>query len=400
MRCKQSRSLQTLIATCSTALAVGSAAAAPFPLPGTGDPAFPAFAPQPVPMPGRNPERSGLSTKLGALQPVWDHDLAAMVAPLAAAGTQLNFAFGQCFGGGMIDNLVSIGGGADLTATSASRWDEFAYYRRPIAIGGVDTDWVDTHIDAELPASPTIERIAYNAYRNDPWGVSPVAPRGNERRLETAQWGQVAAAAGTRTLDTKVDANRYAVLYSGQPQAEDWEQLELQFDVLTNVYNYDPANIFVVAAAGFASIPAGNLLRDPIAGIPAANGMPATVDDLDSLLTVTLGGLGMDDQLFFLANDHGVLQTGMMQPGCWIQAPKRPGDLPEPELPPELPPASPGGYSPPGQYLGSLTEIFDIQPDQQFWQVRPSWSQNYIPTPGTAVLLSVVPLTLHRRRRV
>jgi hypothetical protein len=391
------------VASIAFCLVASSGQAAPTPI-NPGDPVFPAFVQQPMtavnPM-NPNRERSGLATKPGALLPIWDHDLANMVRPLAGAGVQLNFAFGQCFGGGMIDDMLGVAGdalrpgvgGNNLTATSASRWDEFSWYRRPVAMGGVNRDWVDTHNNAMLPVAPSFERMAYNAFRNDPWGTSLVAPRGNEGRFETAQWGQRGAASGANNLTTR--NNRYAVLYSGDPNAIDWEQLGTAYTRLTVNYGYNPADIFLVADAGFASIPAGNPLRNAMTGIPAANGIPATLGDLNNLFALTLNNLNANDQLYFLANDHGVLQTQQMQPGCWMRVPKRPGEGSPGQWPSELPPAP---SSPGSQYLGSITEMFDIDPLTGSWTVKPSYEQYYVPTPGSMTLAGLGLLALSRRR--
>jgi hypothetical protein len=65
---------------------------------------------------------------------------------------------------------------------------------------------------------------------------------------------------------------------------------------------------------------------------------------------------------------------------------------------PELPPASPGGYSPPSQYLGSIPTMFDIDPLTGALAVKPSWGQYYVPTPGTATLGALGLLVVARRR--
>lgn len=398
-----------LIAGAAIALSIADAAAAR--QSGPASPPFPAFADQSLVMPvmGGPPERAGLATKNANIAPIWDHDLAAWSAPIAMAGAQLSFAFGQCFGGGMLDNLKNLGAG-DISATSASRWDEFAWYPRPLAQGGINKDWADVYLDKLASAAgpgPLYRDLADHAYKNDPWGTFAGAPRGNEAARETAQWAERGFLPGFLAPDDQARNNRYAVLYSGEPNAVDRAQLNRAFQILTNPagLNYRRDRIYVVAGNGaLEPLPAGaGDIYDPVNGVPMANRLDATPADLQNLLTVTLAGLGAADQLLFFANDHGVLQTSRMAPGCYIRIPKQ-GDpsYPSPSYPHTLP------YSPsmpPPQYLGSVDVMFDIinsTPDNPYgdqWIIRDGYQQFYVPTPGATALGTLGLLMLGVRRR-
>lgn len=274
---------------------------------------------------------------------VWDTDLANWTNPLMMNQVKTTFAFGQCFGGGMIEDLRNNAAAAnsDFSGTSAAQWNEFAFYPRP---GG--TDWVDEYIAAAAPA-PRVDTIASNAWLNDPFGTAP-----GKLGWEHAQWQSVGAGNAMK-LNDAAQANRYAILWSGDPNNTDWAQLSAMYTRLTVGYGYNANKIHILAGMGAA---------DPLLP-PALLAAPNLSAATPMNLQMTLGGmnnLGAMDQLFFLANDHGVININ----GITHRQPKR------------------DGYN---------------QPDYD-----PEWGhipQSWIPTPGTTALLMMGAGLASRRRR-
>lgn len=303
------------------------------------DPNFPNYkSKNAAPIPGI---RVGMAAQNNAT--VWDTDLANWTNPLMQNQVKTTFAFGQCFGGGMIEDLRNNAAAvnSDFSGTSASQWNEFAFYPRP---GG--TDWVDEYINAAAPA-PRADTIASNAWLNDPFGTAP-----GKLGWEHGQWQHVGAGNAVKLNDAAM-ANRYAILWSGDPNNTDWAQLSAMYTRLTVGYGYNANKVYILAGAGAAD----PLL--PPALIAAPNLSAATPNNLQ----MTLGGmnnLGAMDQLFFLANDHGVININ----GVTHRQPKR------------------DGYNMP-----------DYDPE---WGHIP---QSWIPAPGTTAFLAISAALATRRRR-
>jgi hypothetical protein len=344
---------------------------------------LPAGFPATVNMPAA--ARVGLATNAANTQ-IWDSDLANWTNPLMANGVRTTFAFGQCFGGGMLDRLQAnaAANGRAFSGTSASSWNEFAYYR---GAGGAASDWVDTYTAASWGLfAPRHDTTAGGAWRNDPFGTAP-----GQRAMETAQYRENGAG-GALTLSSSPRANRYAVLYSGGPNAIDWDQLNTMYTLLTTPivgYNYDPSKIFILSGngvgdAGYAGLPGGSAL------LTAPNVLPADKMLLQNTLA-GMAGLNGNDQLLFLANDHGVIQA---PGGRILRVPKRESDYPS--YPPSYQPLP--GY--PGSTMGDLGYMFDLS-DPMNWQVRADFAQYQVtPTPGALALLGLGTLIGTRRRRM
>lgn len=364
-----------MLTTVSLVLLAGAVAqAAPM---GTPLHPFPAFVP--VPMPGPNAvgeNRSGLATNGALAAPIWAEDLRAMAAPLALKKVQMNFSFSQCFGGGMIERLTTLPGGAKITASSASQWNEFAWYP-----GGGKKDWARAHIDAlaGAAASPAVDTYINGAYINDDYGVVRSVPP-----WEHAQF-QETPAAGAGKLTDKAMGNRHAILYSGEPNAIDKAQIsDLYATLLAAPYNYPAANIRVVYGNGLAPMapsPVDQFVPGDLPGIPMGNIVSATFGDLTGVFA-GMGGLGENDQLFFFANDHGVVQADFMKK--WMRIPRRPSS----QQPPTSSPSDP---------YGQLMGMFDFSGSEP--QPLPEWAEYYVPTPGAFALLGLSGIFAAKRRR-
>src|SRR5207248_3067341 len=135
--------------------------------------------------------------------------------------------------------------------------------------------------------------------------------------------------------------------------------------------------------AGYAALPAGSALLN------APNVLPATAMLLQNSLG-GMAGLNANDQLFFLANDHSVLQA---PGGRILRVPKRDNDYPS--YPPSYQPLP--GY--PDSTIGDLDYMFDLS-NPNDWQVRPDFAQYIVtPTPGSLAMLGLASLIAGRRRR-
>ncbi|MCW5754956.1 MAG: hypothetical protein KIT24_09655 [Phycisphaeraceae bacterium] len=318
----------------------------------------------------------GLSTSAG--KPIWDDELANYAKPLAMAGVKMAYGFGQCFGGGMIQDLVALGG--DISATSATKWSRPAYYRestppaaaapvRPgLAFAAVannhNYDWVDSYIQANGGGANHLN-AANDAWRYDPFGTNPATNRGpNEMGgIEFGQFGQTAAGAAAGFNHGVAAANKFAILYSGKPNAIDGEQIVDAWNMLVGVYGYMPANIQVLYGAGVAPV-----------GAPAAMvGQTVAATDVNMMIAyANLGGLTAMDQLFFLANDHGTAWNDLMgnRNRFYLDVPKTPSQ-----------------WSP--------SQGLDQYGPDTNWSTVPY----YVPTPGTATLLAIGAMLTTRRRR-
>lgn len=304
---------------------------------------------------------------------VWNTDLAAWSNPLMANQVEMTYAFGECFGGGMLDSLQANAAAAndDFSGTSASQWNQFAIYR---GTAGKAADWVDTYTAGQAPApgAPRHDTTAGDAWLNDPYGTAPL-----QLSWETAQYRENAAG-GAITLTDMAVANRYAILWSGQPNNIDWDQLNTEYDLLTATYNYKPANIFVLAGTGLpgatAALPAGSAL------LTAPNLTNALINILHLDLT-SLTNLDDEDQVLFWANDHGVIQGGNAPA---VMVPRYGG---------------PGTYSPPP--TNALPDIYDMS-DPSNWVVQAQWvpDEVAVPEPSTIALVVIgISVTMGCRKR-
>jgi len=307
----------------------------------------------------------GLASAAGNV-PVWDRDLANIVKPFAASGVDLSFAFSQCYGGGMISDLMALPAAsgnlnARIAATSAVKWNQAASYpkgflvdrRVPLLTGAAVVkdhffDWADSYIT--YSPNNTALGNANNARRTNPLGSNAGAAAGNvdqgpvERvsRSEVEQYDSTNAAADNIIHNTVAANKRFAILWSGQPNDVDAAQISREYNQLI-VNGYNNNNIRIMFGTGAA---------DPVAAtLPgAALVRAATKDNLALLLDTTVGTFGSvlvaNDQLFFFANDHGTAWHPDMPPNMWIETPKYggesnlpylPGDLDGPTLPPLVP---------------------------------------------------------------
>lgn len=330
--------------------------------------------------------------------PVWGDAVANMATPIAQRGTKIAFAFGQCFGGGMLTNVAGInplmnGPGLNVSATSASSWHQTAWYPAPMngvavrpGLSGANTpndhsfDWVDSYVDqfgGNTPASVAADL----AWAHDPFGtnVGPVNAAGRVERgpieraraRETAQYYNVGAGGA---LTHNVQNNKQAILYSGKPNAIDADQIGQAWARL-RADGYAAGNIHVLFGAGWDPQNPDAIVNQ----LPLAARNQAQEANLNNLANTFLAISNIQnlDQLFFLSNDHGTARNNAWPANRWVEVPK-PGDNSPSSgstLPYDLEGWIPG--TDPGLYFGSY----------------------YVPTPGTLSLGGVGLLLVGRRRR-
>jgi hypothetical protein len=258
---------------------------------------------------------------------VWDDDLAAMAMPAVQGGTRFIWAFGQCFGGGMFDELVALGG--TQSGTSAARHNETSRYpKRPP--NGVGHDWVTRYVMA-MGAAATARPTAAFAAANDPWGTNPGAPRIMEAMgTEHPQYFSVGAGADNLMLH---QPGGLAILWSGQPNLYDRDQIVAALNQLVAM-GYTRDRIFVFYGSGVLRqnhpIVQGHMV-DPNTGMPLVPSITlraATLNALDGLFMARFGPAARckPSSVFFLANDHG-FNTAFNMGG----AVPRDGDMGDPD---------------------------------------------------------------------
>jgi hypothetical protein len=221
----------------------------------------------------------------------------------------MKFVFGQCHGGGMIDELADAGITCTLSAQSAARHDECSY-------GNRSEDYYLKALAEILEMSPTLpmEEAAELARRRDPLG--PYASNAANRK-EHPQYHGAGPLSSTVTM-TGADSF-HAVLLAGNPDgARHWGDLKRWYNLLTSTMGFTDSDINVLYGDG--SWPTGNdgngdsFPDDP--GIPISS---ATRSNLTRTLQRIGGLMNPNEQFFFWVSDHGgdgAVPAGPAGPGA------------------------------------------------------------------------------------
>jgi len=184
----------------------------------------------------------------------------AVALPALKAGASLFLSFGQCFSGGLIDELAPLGGN-QFIITSA-RHSETASYGIP-APAGVDIDFTDAFILAMGDGHNAAESVAERTAAIDPFGPNPNAPRKSEPMgHEHTQY--FAAGKGATLRPADFTKRGMAVLWAGMPAERDRVQMHLMIDRLVQM-GYDRDRVWLLYADGKADI-SHPVVRDFIAG--------------------------------------------------------------------------------------------------------------------------------------
>ena len=186
-------------------------------------------------------EHSGICTNDGKM---WDNNFAKLVNGAVKGNCkEMIFTFGQCFGGGMIDDLNKTVN-AKMALSSASRHNETSegcpLYKR---IAKTDADcylkaWAEAINKAPLP---TMKQAYAKATNNDPAG-----PKGAKK--ENPQYKSKGVNADNLKLGNKSGATSYyAILFVGGPDEwRHWNDLERIHKVLKNKYGYTENNMYIL----------------------------------------------------------------------------------------------------------------------------------------------------------
>ena len=249
---------------------------------------------------------------------VQDADLANIVRnPIMQMGAQAVWVFGQCFGGGMFDELNALGG--TQSGISASTFNQLANYPNPgpNPPGGNGLDFVWAYING-MKVTPRAESIAAVGAGDDPFGPNndPITPRGNEPIGAEQPW-YFSTGAGADNLQVARQPRGIAVLWSGDPGIVDRDQIIKVVNTLTTTFGYQPKQIFVLYKSGMLPTgmggdPLGNQLKNLNIVLRAA-----TKKQLTNLFNQAFGANQMvkPNFIFFLANDHG-FNTAMAPAGA------------------------------------------------------------------------------------
>jgi hypothetical protein len=244
---------------------------------------------------------------------VWDDEFAKWIKDNIPDGgyKNLTFVFGQCFGGGMIDELMR----QNVAAFSASRHDqtsrfeetkeehasrlhttvaqlEAAYhgqwpsYVNPSPESGFLEGWV---IGAQL--NETLQQIFDFAFWFDPFG-----PHGDTPREEPQARYQPE---GSKNVKLHDGTSNHVILYAGDAHNwADWNDVNRVHDILTEVYPYHYSEDEITVLYG-------NKLK------PDGSPTPAWVDgtgkkaDLKAAIEALKGKMNANETLLFWSTDHG-----------------------------------------------------------------------------------------------
>jgi hypothetical protein len=163
----------------------------------------------------------------------------------------LVYVFGECYGGGMIDDLAANVVFNPMSIVSASFFNQTASY--PMA-GGNGTDFLWAYLRAlGKQKKPTAQSVAAQAATDDPfgWAAKPNRARvGEKLGSETPEyWSQNVMDISLLRAQGEVNS---VILWAGQPEVEDDKQLSQLIVTLLNL-GYDKDNIVVYFGSGFYS---------------------------------------------------------------------------------------------------------------------------------------------------
>jgi hypothetical protein len=207
----------------------------------------------------------------------------------------MKFVFGECFGGGIIDEMLEFGNDAHpVVAMSASKYDEKSY--------GEPANTHDYFLEAlknDLRDNPdhTMGQAFDKAKAND-----PCAPGGdwyNKGFQENPQYNSAGAGADNLKLGNKGTATSYkAILFAGQPDQRHWNDMDGMYNLLVGKFGFTDADIEVCAGNGQYN--GGKTL--PGGGTIDRGG---TAADLENAVKAVAAKMTSNEQLFFWVTDHG-----------------------------------------------------------------------------------------------
>ena len=225
-----------------------------------------------------------------------DRDLAHYITTYLGISNchSMKFVFGECHGGGMIDELFNAGITCSVSAQSAARHDECSY-------GNGSEDFYLTALAEILALSPTLslEKAAKLARARDE--VGPSAPLASHR-LEHPQYRAEGPLSSTLTITGA--GSFHAVLLAGDPDgARHWGDLKRWYHLLTSTFGYTAGAINVLYGDG--RWPVGSDGDSPFPADPGIAITSATRENLTRTLERVGLAMGPDEQFFLVVSDHG-----------------------------------------------------------------------------------------------
>jgi hypothetical protein len=238
-------------------------------------------------------------------KPLYDADFVTMVKALRAGlgGRTLNFlgTFTECFGGGFADELSDPAQAfSRYGANSASTYFEPATYN-PGNGSFYGTAWNNRADVAGPPSDETITTTAWDAIDITNLVVVPGVPKNPRSRVERTQYRTDRLGAGKPPEPLHAAQHNYVILWIGQPEADDYKDVDDLFTILTGPrYGYVANEIYILWGNG----------ADPNAADAWVPDRSATTANLQWALNSIQGRInrqpmGDSTQLFFWAGDHG-----------------------------------------------------------------------------------------------
>ncbi len=186
------------------------------------------------------------SNLVGNKGSVSDTNFAESVAKRAlAAHASLYLVLNQCFSGGFINELSTLGG--TQFVFTAARHDESAAYGTP-APEGVDIDSTDSFITALADGKVAAGTVAADSVALNPFGPNPNAKRINETMgSEHAQY--FVSGGGEKLKPAEYTSTGIAILWAGSPAERDGVQMNLMIDHLVTM-GFSPDKIWLLYGGG------------------------------------------------------------------------------------------------------------------------------------------------------
>lgn len=177
---------------------------------------------------------------------------------------QMIFAFGQCFGGGMFEDLKDFD---DTLLKSAARWNETSWGN-----DGLGYDYWLEELRKEFESGDTVAKADYDAYMNDPRG--PHGDRDNPPGTEHPQ-GLYNGDQNMRLTDDA--SSKHALLFSGSDEPRHQGDIEKWETTLTST----PLGFDVISVVG------------------------GTKDDLETALASISSQMNSNEIFLFMSSGHG-----------------------------------------------------------------------------------------------
>lgn len=249
----------------------------------------------------RQPITQHANMPLSGTEQIWDFEFARLISSSIGLSNchSMKFVFGQCYGGGMIDDLAALGITCTLSAQSAARANEWSYGDK----GGGEEHYLRA-LARILEISPTLplREAARLARQQDPSGPNSHWPEAEKEHPQYYASGPL-----TPTVSITGARSFHAVLLAGRPDgARHWNDLLRMYKLLTSTYGYTGANATINVLYGNGHWPTG--VDNGGDAFPANPGIPisaATRSNLTNTLKAVGKRMNANEQFFFWSSDHG-----------------------------------------------------------------------------------------------